>query len=68
MKFHEYSSSVCVCARARRVLCERTDGQTGMSTLIVAFRNFANASKKCQSEHLTLISPLWDLGENAGYY
>jgi len=27
--------------------CMRKDGQTDMTTLIVVFRNFANASKNC---------------------
>jgi hypothetical protein len=39
-KFHENPSS-----GSRVVPCGRTDGQTDMTKLIVAFRNFANASK-----------------------
>ena len=38
IKFHENPSSV-----GGGVLCERTDGQTDMTRLIDAFRNFANA-------------------------
>jgi len=40
-----------------------TDGQTDMTKLTVTFRSFANSPKKCQSEDLTLICPLWVLGE-----
>jgi hypothetical protein len=39
MKFHQNLSS------RRRVPCARTDGQTDMTKLIVACRNFANALK-----------------------
>jgi hypothetical protein len=45
IKFHENTSS------RNRVLCGRreirTDSQTVMTKLIVAFRNFANAPKTC---------------------
>jgi len=39
-KFHENPSS-----GSRVVSCGQTDGQTDMTKLIVAFRNFANAPK-----------------------
>ena len=42
IKFHENPS-----CGSRVVPCGRTDGQTDMTKLIVAFRNFANAPKKC---------------------
>jgi len=40
IKFHENP-----CSGSRTVPCGRTDGQTDMTKLIVAFRNFANAPK-----------------------
>jgi hypothetical protein len=43
MTFHENPSS-----RRRVVPCGRTDGQTDMTKLIVAFRNFANPPRKVQ--------------------
>ena len=41
IKFHEYRS-----CGSRVVLCRRTDRQTDMTKLIVAFHNSANAPKK----------------------
>jgi hypothetical protein len=46
IKFHENPSS-----ESRVVLCRKTDGRTEMTKLIVAFRNFANASKNCVREN-----------------
>ena len=43
MTFHENPSS-----RRRVVPCGRMDGQTDMTKLIVAFRNFANLPRKAQ--------------------
>ena len=46
MKFHENLSSespVVPCGRVHR----RTDGETDMTELIVAFRNSSNAPKMC---------------------
>ena len=42
IKFHENPSS-----GSRVVACGRTDGQTDMAKSVAAFRNFANAPKKC---------------------
>jgi hypothetical protein len=39
------------------------DGRMDRRDKANIFRNFANSPKKCHSEHLTQISPLWDLGE-----
>jgi len=41
VKFHEHPFS-----GSRVVPCGRTDGRTDKTKLIVAFRDFANASKK----------------------
>ena len=40
IKFHQDPSIGC-----RVIPCGQTDGQTDMTKLIVAFRNFANAHK-----------------------
>ena len=39
MKIRPFDSRVVACGRTDR----RTDGQAGMTKLLVAFRNFANA-------------------------
>jgi hypothetical protein len=44
MNFHEYPSS-----GSRDVPCGRTDGQTDITMLIIAVRNFANVPKTCKA-------------------
>jgi len=48
IKFHKNPSS-----GGRVVPCGRTDGQTDMTKLIVAFRNFANAPSDLKEQSLT---------------
>ena len=40
---------------SRVVLCERTDGRTYMTKLIVDFRNFANENKKTAFSYPTFV-------------
>jgi len=42
-------------SESRIVSCGRTDGQTNMTKLVVAFRSFANATKKWQKMALTVF-------------
>jgi hypothetical protein len=48
IKFHENSFS-----GSRVIACGRTDTQTGLTKLIIAFRNFANASNKPSLGYVT---------------
>jgi hypothetical protein len=47
IKFHENPSS-----ESRVVPCRRTDGQTGMTKLIVTFRNYTTVLKKTSASKL----------------